>query len=118
MSIRLWWFDKRINIAIPNKNECQRDNGMPNNPDRCFVLISRNSTHDIWFPDVYIDKIKELRNPVYQIPAASMWFYEDHRLFYNQRINFDLSCPMHFEDYPVRQHCKISYRLCFTRILE
>ena len=111
MSIRLWWYDKRINIDIPEGDTCQKrkdsqealmagfDTQREN--DTCFVLISRNSTNNIWFPDVYIDKIKALRNPVYQIPAASMWFYEDHRLFYNQRINFDLSCPMHFENYPV-----------------
>ena len=103
MSIRLWWYDKRVNVDPHEGGECLKDNGfnVQEQNDTCFVLISRNSTNDIWFPDVYIDKIKALRNPVYQIPAASMWFYEDHRLFYNQRINFDLSCPMRFENYPV-----------------
>ena len=105
MSIRLYWFDKRINIDIPDETECEKDNGLQDNINNsCFVLISRNSTDAIWFPDVYIDKIKDLRNPVYQLPAASMWFYEDHRLFYNQRINFDLSCPMNFKNYPVKTH--------------
>ena len=105
MSIRLYWFDKRINVNTQDEDKCEKDNGLQDEINSCFVLISRNSTDAIWFPDVYIDKIKDLRNPVYRLPAASMWFYEDQRLFYNQRINFDLSCPMDFENYPVRKKC-------------
>ena len=66
-----------------------------------YVLINRNATTNIWFPDIYVDKTKDLRNPVYQIPPASIRFYENHKLYYNRRINYDLSCPMQFTHYPV-----------------
>ena len=94
-SIRLKWYDKRISVDVPDSSKCSEDNG------ECYVLVNRNSTNAIWFPDIYVDKTKDLRNPVYQIAPASMKFYENHKLFYNRRINYDLSCPMQFSHYPV-----------------
>ena len=67
-----------------------------------YVLINRNATKAIWFPDLYVDKAKDLRNPVYQIPPADLKFIENHKMFYNRRINYDLSCPMQFKNYPLR----------------
>ena len=101
-SIRLTWYDTRIEINSTQSAGCTEQEG------KCYILVNRNATSSIWLPDVYVDKTKDLRNPVYQIPPASMQFYDNHKLFYNQRINYDLSCPMQFNDYPVSSHILIA----------
>ena len=110
-SILLAWYDNRINLDESADSSCIKD------AELCYMLINRNATNDIWFPDIFVDKTKSLRNPVYQIPPASLKFYENHRLFYNQRINYDLSCPMQFDHYPVSIGLGNYMRCCIQILL-
>ena len=55
----------------------------------------------IWFPDVFIDKAKDLRVPVYKIPPEYLRMYPDSRMLYSARVNYDIACPMEFDNYPV-----------------
>ncbi len=55
----------------------------------------------IWFPDVYVDKAKDLRVPVYKIPPAYLRIFEGGGLVYSARVNYDVACPMNFENYPL-----------------
>eukprot|EP00093_Oithona_nana_P002503 02503.XXX_15798_14050_1 [CDS] Oithona nana genome sequencing. len=48
--------------------------------------------------------------PVYQIPPLYLRIYQTGRIMYSARVNYDVSCPMKFEDYPVDiQHCDIEF---------
>lgn len=97
------WYDKRITINATNS-------GLLTRKDKkgAYLLFNRDPTKDIWFPDVFIDKAKELRVPVYKIPPAYLRIYENGLMMYSARVNYDLSCPMNFINYPVdEQVCDI-----------
>ena len=104
-TIRLKWFDHRISIQVNQSNENLR---YDENLGEHFLLFNRKPVDHIWFPDVFIAHAKELRMPVYQIPPLYLRIYETGRMLYSARVNYDVNCPMKFEDYPVDiQHCYI-----------
>ena len=67
-----------------------------------YVIINRNPVDHFWFPDIYISKAKELRKPFYKIPPSYLRVHESGKMVYSARVNFDLSCPMDFGKYPVK----------------
>ena len=83
--------------------------------DGRYLLFNRDPVQHLWFPDVYIHKAKELRVPVYKIPPAYLRIYETGLMMYSARVNYDLSCPMVFDNYPVdEQVCDIVFERCFS----
>lgn len=106
-TIRLKWFDKRIHISVNQSNGNLR---FDKNFNESYYLFNRNPVDNLWFPDVFIAHAKELRMPVYQIPPLYLRIYQTGRIMYSARVNYDVSCPMKFEDYPVDiQHCDIEF---------
>ena len=104
-TIRMQWYDKRISLNLQNASLIRKDSDGVR-----YVLFNRDPVKDIWFPDVFIDKAKDLRAPVYQIPPTYLRIYESGLLLYSARVNYDLSCPMYFEEYPVdEQVCDIRF---------
>lgn len=97
-TIRISWYDPRIKVSLPEDNKTQ------------YILFNRNPVDHIWFPDIFVDKAKELRVPVYKIPPSYLRIYGDSQLLYSARVNYDLACPMGFEYYPVdTQECLITF---------
>ena len=81
-----------------------------------YAIFNRDPVKDIWFPDIYVDKAKDLRVPVYQIPPSYLRIYNSGMLSYSARVNYDVSCPMSFEEYPVsKEMCetKNTLLICF-----
>ena len=66
-----------------------------------YIIMNRDPVKDFWFPDIYIDKAKAVRRPTYQVPPAYLRIFPSGRLLYSARVNYDLSCPMDFQYYPV-----------------
>ena len=63
-----------------------------------------------YFTDIFIDRAKGVRNPTFHQPPASIRVYNDSRLRYSKRINFDVACQMDFHLYPVdKQSCEIKF---------
>lgn len=92
------WRDPRLTVRIPSYS--------PTN----YVFFRSDVTRHIWFPDVYIDGIQDLRFPAYKVKPAYLRVYNDSLLKYSARVNYDVACPMHFEKYPVDvQRCNISF---------
>ena len=74
-----------------------------------YLLFNRDPVQELWFPDVFIDKAKDLRVPIYKIPPTYLRIYESGLMMYSARVNYDLSCPMDFSNYPVdEQICDIT----------
>ena len=60
--------------------------------------------------DIFIDRAKAVRGPTYFKTPASIRVYNDSRLRFSKRINFDVACPMDFHLYPVdKQRCEIKF---------
>ena len=60
--------------------------------------------------DIFIDRAKDVRGPTYFKTPASIRVYNDSRLRFSKRINFDVACPMDFHLYPVdKQSCEIKF---------
>ena len=99
-TVRIQWHDTRINVTLP-----------PDHPkDMDYLLFNRDPIRDIWFPDVFIDKAKAVRAPTYKIPPAYLRMFPGGRMLYSARVNYDISCPMSFESYPVDvQVCEVSF---------
>ena len=54
-SLRMTWRDPRLTVRIPSYS--------PTN----YVFFRSDVTKHIWFPDVYIDGLKDLRMPAYKV---------------------------------------------------
>ena len=50
----------------------------------------------IWMPDIYIDKAKDVRKPAYFTQAAYLRLYNNSLIKYSARLNYDVACPMDF----------------------
>ena len=97
-SLRMTWTDPRLKVSVPRN--------FPTN----YVLFRSDVTRYIWFPDVYIDGIQSLRQPAYKVLPAYLRVYNTSMLKYSARVNYDVACPMHFEEYPMdTQRCNISF---------
>ena len=65
---------------------------------------------DLWFPDIYIDKVQDIRKPIFSNPSSYLRIFPDNRLLYSFRTNYDIGCPMDFTRYPVDvQECSIRF---------
>ena len=102
-TIRMRWFDKRITLTNNSELTYRTDEGR-------YLLFNRDPVRELWFPDVFIQRAKEIRAPVYKIPPAYLRIYEHGLMLYSARVNYDLSCPMVFDNYPVdEQVCDIVF---------
>ena len=46
----------------------------------------------------------------FQLVPAYLRVYNDSKLKYSARVNYDVACPMNFKKYPLdTQHCNISF---------
>ncbi len=89
-TLRLSWYDRRLRVHLPDEKS-----------NRTYLLFNRDPVKNIWFPDVFVDKAKDLRVPVYKIPPEYLRVYNDSRILFSARVNYDIACPMSFENYPV-----------------
>ena len=96
-TIRLSWYDKRIAVNLTQGQE--------------YLMINRNPTLDIWFPDIYMSKVQDLRVPTYVIAPRYLKITGDSKLTYSARVNYDFNCPMNFQYYPVSQ-----IHECYTKM--
>ena len=80
----------------------------------CILLKGFNNIRNsdflkkICLPDIFIDQAKELRIPTYFVRPASIRVYNNSRIRYATRVNFDVACMMDFHKYPKdMQTCEI-----------
>ena len=52
---------------------------------------------ELWFPDVFIPRAKDVRVPAYKILPSYLRIYDSGLMMYSARVNYDLSCPMNFK---------------------
>lgn len=98
MVLRMYWDDSRVEVRLPI------------NDSLGYVLRTREPLKDLWFPDLYIDKVKEIRKPVFGNPSSYLRIFPGSRMLYSFRTNYDLSCPMDFTRYPVDvQDCYVAF---------
>ncbi|XP_059083205.1 glutamate-gated chloride channel subunit beta-like isoform X2 [Tigriopus californicus] len=99
-TLGLSWYDRRIQVHIPTDGGQARE----------YILINRNPIGSIWFPDIFLDHAKDIRRPSYGIPTTFLRAYNDSKLYYSSRVNYDMVCHMSFEDYPVdTQVCDVLF---------
>ena len=95
-SIRMFWKDWRVQADLKNETE--------------YLTLNPTAAKYFWIPDIFIDKAKEVRIPSYYVKPASLRIYNDQRLRYSSRINFDIACQMDFHKYPAdKQLCEIKF---------
>ena len=95
-SIRMFWKDWRVQADLKNETE--------------YLTLNPTAAKYFWIPDIFIDKAKEVRIPSYYVKPASLRIYNDQRLRYSSRINFDIACQMDLHKYPAdKQLCEIRF---------
>ena len=62
-SLRMTWRDPRLTVRIPAYS--------PTN----YVFFRSDVTRHIWFPDVYIDGVQDLRSPAYKVDLIKKTFF-------------------------------------------
>ena len=74
-----------------------------------YVLWVRFKLHNFdTVTDIFVDQAKELRIPTYFVRPASIRIYNNSRIRYATRVNFDVACVMDFHKYPKDvQTCEI-----------
>ena len=93
-TIRLFWIDNRVKMAFPEVHE--------------YVTLNPKAAERFWIPDIFIDQAKEMRIPTYFTRPASIRIYNDSKIRYATRVNFDVACKMEFQNYPLdKQICEI-----------
>ena len=101
-SLRLYWKDSRVK-AVEEYLEGVDSIG-------AYVTLNPVLAETIWMPDIFIDKARSVRKPVFFLPPAYLRLYNDSMLKYSARINYDVACPMDFRRYPVdQQTCQIKF---------
>ncbi|TRY76189.1 hypothetical protein TCAL_14758 [Tigriopus californicus] len=96
--LRSHWQDPRIQTTMNQSGNMD------------YVILNRNPTSLIWFPDVYVDSAKSIEVPAYVLTPEYLRIYPDKTLLYALKITLDLSCPMDFSNYPVdTQHCYVLF---------
>ena len=95
-TIRMYWTDWRVKIK-------DRLDG-----DLDYVTLNPKAADSFWIPDIFIDQAKTLRIPTYFVRPASIRVYNNSRIRYATRVNFDVACKMEFQEYPTDvQTCEI-----------
>ena len=89
-TIRLRWFDKRITLTNTSDLAYETNEGK-------YLLFNRDPVRELWFPDVYIPRAKDVRVPAYKILPSYLRIYDSGLMMYSARVNYDLSCPMNFK---------------------
>jgi cation transporter family protein len=101
-TLRFFWKDTRI-TPKDEYLESEDSYGM-------YTSLNPSMANNIWMPDVFIDQAKALRIPTYFVKPANIRVYNDSRIRYSSRINFDVACNMDFHMYPVdEQDCVIKF---------
>ena len=54
-SLRMTWTDPRLNVTLPSDSPTD------------YIRFGSGVVRHIWFPDVYIDGIQDLRSPAYKV---------------------------------------------------
>ena len=62
-----------------------------------YLLFNRDPVRELWFPDVFIPRAKDVRVPAYKILPSYLRIYDSGLMMYSARVNYDLSCPMNFK---------------------
>ena len=97
-TIRMFWLDQRVSIRpeILEQNNTE------------YITLNPKSAHNFWIPDIFVDQAKALRIPTYFVRPASIRVYNNSRIRYATRVNFDVACKMEFHQYPTdMQNCEI-----------
>ena len=68
-TIRLRWFDKRITLTNTSDLAYETNEGK-------YLLFNRDPVRELWFPDVYIPRAKDVRVPAYKILPSYLRIYE------------------------------------------
>ena len=89
-TIRMRWFDKRITLTNTSDLAYKTSEGR-------YLLFNRDPVRELWFPDVYIPRAKDVRVPAYKILPSYLRIYDTGLMMYSARVNYDLSCPMNFK---------------------
>jgi hypothetical protein len=92
MTIRMYWIDTRI---APRAEQLAKTVGGLD-----YVTLNPKAAEHLWIPDIFIDQAKELRIPTYFNRPASIRIYNNSRIRYATRVNFDVACNMEFHLYP------------------
>ena len=58
-SLRMTWTDPRLNVTLPEDSPTE------------YIRFGDGVVKHIWFPDVYIDGIQDLRFPAYKVSDIS-----------------------------------------------
>ena len=48
-------------------------------PEVDYILFNRNPAQYIWFPDIFVDKTREIRSAEYKIPPVYLRMYNTSR---------------------------------------
>ena len=99
-TIRMFWLDERVSIKPEflknHTNETE------------YITLNPKSADYFWIPDIFVDQAKELRIPTYFVRPASIRVYNNSKIRYATRVNFDVACKMEFHQYPTdMQTCEI-----------
>ena len=95
------WFDHRIQVNIPHNLKNKTNEPLFANTKERYILFNRDPVEKLWFPDVFIQRAEDIRVPAYKLLPVYLRMYENKKMMYSARVNFDVSCPMKFEEYPI-----------------
>ena len=99
-TIRMFWLDERVSI----KSEFLKSHDI----DTEYITLNPKSADYFWIPDIFVDQAKDLRIPTYFVRPASIRVYNNSKIRYATRVNFDVACKMEFHQYPTdMQTCEI-----------
>ena len=63
-SLRMTWTDPRLNVTLPEDSPTE------------YIRFGDGVVKHIWFPDVYIDGIQDLRFPAYKVCNLSFLMFD------------------------------------------
>ena len=96
-TIRMFWLDARVTLR-PELQNSQME----------YVTLNPKAADNFWIPDIFVDQAKALRIPTYFVRPASIRVYNNSKIRYATRVNFDVACKMEFHKYPTdMQTCEI-----------
>ena len=88
-SLRLYWKDARVQ-PVERYLEANDSHGR-------YITLNPKLAEKFWMPDIFIDKAKSVRKPVFFIAPAYLRLYNDSLIKYSARMNYDVACPMDFQ---------------------
>lgn len=98
-TIRMFWLDERVSIQPAL---------LKNNSETEYITLNPKAADNFWIPDIFVDQAKALRIPTYFVRPASIRVYNNSKIRYATRVNFDVACKMEFHQYPTdMQTCEI-----------